>query len=426
MALFMYIKTIELTDLVNLRGTHHLNLNRGDDSYEGWTVITGPHGAGKSALLKTIALSFVDAPLGHLLTPSYERWTNHHAAQSTALIALGDEHTHLISYNRWLQGQPQFESKLTDPLHNDLTFKRATRLSTCPLVAFGPGRHLSSDVSLSDEPNRTIAQIRQLFEPSRPLCDMSSWLKDVHLRALEQRPGYDVLKHTAINLLNQGLLEKMKIEEINADGLWVRHDDMRYELAHLSDGPAILGAMTLHILRALFESDSPESFQDHVTPQSCTLPGIVLIDDIEANLHVSWQRRIGAWLKARFPRVQFIVTTHSPFVCQAASPRGIIRINDPQHFPQALELLPDAQIEALTADDAPLTSLLELFEPRTPAAKLPLNDEAISISAPTAELALFEPTPLEDEDASLEIHEAPTLSQPLPQVIDLTAFVEAI
>ena len=48
------------------------------------------------------------------------------------------------------------------------------------------------------------------------------------------------------------------------------------------------------------------------------LPGVVLIDEPDAHLHPTWQQRIGEWFKKTFPNVQFIVTTHSPIVCQAA------------------------------------------------------------------------------------------------------------
>ena len=46
--------------------------------------------------------------------------------------------------------------------------------------------------------------------------------------------------------------------------------------------------------------------------------GVVLIDEIDAHLHPEWQREIGFWLKRHFPNIQFIVTTHSPIICQAA------------------------------------------------------------------------------------------------------------
>ena len=44
------------------------------------------------------------------------------------------------------------------------------------------------------------------------------------------------------------------------------------------------------------------------------LPGIVMIDEVDAHLHLSLQRNILPLLTALFPQVQFIVTTHSPYV----------------------------------------------------------------------------------------------------------------
>lgn len=49
-----------------------------------------------------------------------------------------------------------------------------------------------------------------------------------------------------------------------------------------------------------------------VTPAE--LEGAVLIDEIDAHLHVSLQRKIFPFLLRSFPKVQFIITTHSPFV----------------------------------------------------------------------------------------------------------------
>lgn len=46
-------------------------------------------------------------------------------------------------------------------------------------------------------------------------------------------------------------------------------------------------------------------------------PGIVLIDEIDLHLHPRWQRRVVADLKKAFPQVQFIATTHSPFIIQS-------------------------------------------------------------------------------------------------------------
>lgn len=43
-------------------------------------------------------------------------------------------------------------------------------------------------------------------------------------------------------------------------------------------------------------------------------PGIVLIDEIDTYLHPKWQIKILEVLVRRFPKIQFVVTTHSPYV----------------------------------------------------------------------------------------------------------------
>lgn len=44
------------------------------------------------------------------------------------------------------------------------------------------------------------------------------------------------------------------------------------------------------------------------------LPGIVLIDEIETHLHLELQKNIMPLLTTLFPNIQFIVTSHSPFI----------------------------------------------------------------------------------------------------------------
>lgn len=57
--------------------------------------------------------------------------------------------------------------------------------------------------------------------------------------------------------------------------------------------------------------------------------GTVLIDEIDAHLHPEWQLTIVQNLKKLFPKIQFIVTTHSPHVILTANEKEVIRI--PQH-----------------------------------------------------------------------------------------------
>jgi predicted ATP-binding protein involved in virulence len=57
-------------------------------------------------------------------------------------------------------------------------------------------------------------------------------------------------------------------------------------------------------------------------------PGIVLIDELDLHLHPNWQRNIVADLKRVFPKVQFIATTHSPFIVQSLRELELIVLDE--------------------------------------------------------------------------------------------------
>jgi predicted ATP-binding protein involved in virulence len=54
-------------------------------------------------------------------------------------------------------------------------------------------------------------------------------------------------------------------------------------------------------------------------------PGIVMIDEIDLHLHPRWQQRVLHSLRQAFPKIQFIVTTHSPQVLSTVD-RTAIRL----------------------------------------------------------------------------------------------------
>lgn len=47
--------------------------------------------------------------------------------------------------------------------------------------------------------------------------------------------------------------------------------------------------------------------------------GIVLIDELETHLHIELQKKILPFLTKFFPNIQFIVTTHSPYILNSIS-----------------------------------------------------------------------------------------------------------
>jgi predicted ATP-binding protein involved in virulence len=68
-------------------------------------------------------------------------------------------------------------------------------------------------------------------------------------------------------------------------------------------------------------------------------PGVVLIDEVDLYLHPHWQRHVLQDLKEAFPNIQFIVTTHSPFIIQSVGEGQLISLdNDVDEAPDTLSL----------------------------------------------------------------------------------------
>ena len=56
--------------------------------------------------------------------------------------------------------------------------------------------------------------------------------------------------------------------------------------------------------------------------------GVVLIDELELHLHPRWQRNVVEKLRTTFPHIQFIGTTHSPFVIQTLQGNELLLLDD--------------------------------------------------------------------------------------------------
>src|SRR5262249_4152028 len=92
----------------------------------------------------------------------------------------------------------------------------------------------------------------------------------------------------------------------------------------LSDGYRSFLALVIDILRHLEGSgDLPRSVEEEEGGPRIDTEGVILIDEVDAHLHPSWQREIGFRLRRVVPGIHVIVTSHSPFVAQAASDGGL-------------------------------------------------------------------------------------------------------
>lgn len=118
------------------------------------------------------------------------------------------------------------------------------------------------------------------------------------------------------------------------------------------------------------------------------LEGIVLIDKIETHLHVELQKKIVPILKELFPNIQFIMTTHSPFILNSAENVVIYDLEKKMLVKDGLTNLPyEGIVEGYFGADRLSQELRDKFDRyRALAAKEKLTDDEY---AETAELETY-------------------------------------
>jgi hypothetical protein len=406
----VHIHRLHIEDIRCFAGVHTVDLP-GPGT---WTVFAGRNGSGKTTLLRSIAATAVGPTLARTLMGSRLRWVREGKALSTALLQLDPQAgvdlvdgapeggpAPLVGPALWWGSAPAGTHDVLGSVSdqrgdlspgdvrlgvgelqgaNPAVMSALRRVDAGPwrpnpsgwfLAAYGAHRHLGPPTK--DIQDRSVdpvyARVVSLFSEAATLSDAVEWLKTVHLRALEGKAGAAELKDGALRFLAQGLLpDHSEVVRVDSDGLWVRRDGVLLPLEDLSDGYRTVTALVLDLLRHLHRCfGALDLEQDASGRWVCPKPGVVLIDEVDAHLHVEWQQRIGFWLTQHFPRLQFLVTTHSPFICQAASPGGLIRLPGPGED-RRMEVVPPELHRTVTmggADAAVLSELFGLDSPRS-------------------------------------------------------------
>ncbi|GAA4657770.1 AAA family ATPase [Arthrobacter cryoconiti] len=90
-------------------------------------------------------------------------------------------------------------------------------------------------------------------------------------------------------------------------------------LSFMSSGTKIAAGLVIDLVSRMARANPSLGADDLLA----RVPGIVMIDEVELHLHPTWQQRILSGLQGVFPRVQFIVTTHSPQVLSTVDATSI-------------------------------------------------------------------------------------------------------
>lgn len=167
-----------------------------------------------------------------------------------------------------------------------------------------------------------------LFDSDQVLLNPVSWLKDQKLLELEKSLDEsnmigevkELPNSFSVSLLEEmlyDLLEKHVEIKIEGTGISFKEKNASLTFDQLSEGyKSILIFVSDLIYRLNKSAKKGQGTKD--------LKGIVLVDEIDLHLHPKWQRVIIKKLRAIFPNVQFLFTTHSPTIIQGASEDAII------------------------------------------------------------------------------------------------------
>lgn len=185
-----------------------------------------------------------------------------------------------------------------------------------------------------------------LFQETASLSEADQWLRTLNYKRLEQKPEAAATLAVVLELLNDDFLpNQITVDRVDSDGLWLKdREGNALSWADMSDGYRAALALLADILRHMVNACGTDDLTGRDDEERLFLKpaGVVLIDEIDAHLHPEWQREIGFWLKRHFPNIQFIVTSHSPLICQAADPNGLFVLPEPGS---------DEPARALTAEE---------------------------------------------------------------------------
>lgn len=131
----------------------------------------------------------------------------------------------------------------------------------------------------------------------------------------------EAIRHALVVLLDG--FDNLRVQE-EPLSLLVDKNGVPLDLSQLSDGERSFIAVVCDLVRRL-------ALANPMLDNPLDGAGVVLIDELELHLHPRWQREVVEKLRSIFPNIQFIATTHSPFVIQSLRPGELVNL-DPEEF----------------------------------------------------------------------------------------------
>lgn len=276
------IQSINSLSIENYFAIKNIKLENLTDKKE--IYFLGENGDGKTILLQAIVLAF------------QQNYIKDYADK----VLIG-EALEALSNNKLLNLKAK-DNKQNEYDFLDLNFAKN-------LYAYGVNR------SRKDEEHDDKYGFMSLFSHKIRLNNPAEWLQK--LDYYESRKDYKSpfpLK-SAIKILKSILDDNIEID-VSPDGVVFTERGTDLEFQQLSDGyKSVLiwvSDLIVKLARSQPEAKEAEDFE-----------GVVLIDEIDLHLHPKWAYSIVGKLRNWFPKIQWIITTHSPDVIRGAGEHSV-------------------------------------------------------------------------------------------------------
>lgn len=194
------------------------------------------------------------------------------------------------------------------------------------LLYYGAGRlwTLHDNVETS-RPSSQLDAYRYCLDPKSDQKAFEKWFKKLTFAALQKgdpSPAIQAVRDAVLACIPgaQDFFHDTQYDELT---LCLEKEGL-VPFNSLSDGYRNMVAMVADIAHRASRLNP-----HHGKDAALRTKGVVLIDEIDLHLHPKWQRRVVADLQRAFPELQFIATTHSPFILQSLKPGELIDLDQP-------------------------------------------------------------------------------------------------
>ena len=376
----MYIDSIEMKNFRTFKRVQTSFLHPGTNSLPkaerpdliNMNLVLGGNGSGKTTLLKGIAIAALGpaAPVSGLFPYHLVRRELGQTGMRTALIkanftpnlqdredgSRGDVDRIQSSIKIQCRGDlEQFVWMRPDDNLWQPIFSGAS--DAFFFVGYGASRRVEKTGRVDEGSRRASAFVRarritSLFEETYSLIPLSHWLP----RYEAANPGRFVQVRNLINRL-LGPARYQFTGDMAAGEYVFKHKNARVPFPALSDGYRALIGWIGDLLYYICETcPAGRKLTDN--------QGIVMIDEVDLHIHPEWQMRLLPRLAKQLPKVQFIVTSHSPLLVGSLNWRNIIVARQRRDGSSFLEQM-EVGVSKMDADQILLTELFGLESTRS-------------------------------------------------------------